>query len=334
MDNVTHTLTALLLSRAGLERLSPRATLCAVLAANAPDLDVVAGFAGQHAYLDAHRGWTHGLPLAPLVALVPVLLAGLIRRPTGFRWLGAWLASAAGLASHLLLDWTNIYGIRLLAPVSNEWFRLDITAVVDLWILALLGFAAAWPALARLVASEIGARGTSHGAGLARFALVCLLAYEGARYFTHARAVAMLESRVYDNEAPRTAVALPDFANPFTWTGLVELDSAWRVIPVSLPRDFDPAAGHVFHRQPASPAMAAAARTAAFQALGRFSRTVHWQSVPADEPEGAYDVTAVDLRFALPGEGRFTASARVDANARVLESGFRFAPGGAMPRPR
>ena len=36
-----------------------------------------------------------------------------------------------GVASHLLLDWTNSYGIRLLFPFSLQWFHLDLNALTD-----------------------------------------------------------------------------------------------------------------------------------------------------------------------------------------------------------
>ena len=41
MDNLTHTLTGVLLARAGLNRLTPRAMLIVIIAANVPDFDVV-----------------------------------------------------------------------------------------------------------------------------------------------------------------------------------------------------------------------------------------------------------------------------------------------------
>ena len=53
-------------------------------------------------------------------------------------WKMAFLVSLVGVASHLVLDLTNVYGIRLLLPFSARWLRLDITSVVDPWIWAAL----------------------------------------------------------------------------------------------------------------------------------------------------------------------------------------------------
>lgn len=334
MDNLTHSLTAWMLVRSGMDRLSPRAGLVAVLAANLPDADVVAGFGGSHAYLDAHRGITHSIFALPLLALVPVAVAGLIRRPPGFRWFGAWLAALIALISHVLLDWTNIYGIRLLLPFRAEFYRLDIASVIDPWVVALLILGALWPLLARLVTSEIGASRARHGSGLARAVLVLITVYLGARFFLHARAIEILNSRVYEGEAARSVAAMPALANPLEWTGLVELDRSWSIHPVSLRREFDPADGRVFFKAGPSPAIDAASATEPFQALQRFSRTLLWQAVPTPGNEGVTEVTAVDLRFALPGEGRFRARALVDSRGKVLESQYQFGAPGSVPRPR
>src|ERR1700733_9361787 len=62
MDNITHTLTGLMLARAGLGRTTPRGgSLMMMLAANAPDLDVFLGLPGGLAYMEYHRGYAHSL---------------------------------------------------------------------------------------------------------------------------------------------------------------------------------------------------------------------------------------------------------------------------------
>ena len=61
MDNITHTLFAITLSRTPLGR-AGRGTLGAlVIASNAPDVDIVAAARGSASYLEWHRGPTHGV---------------------------------------------------------------------------------------------------------------------------------------------------------------------------------------------------------------------------------------------------------------------------------
>ena len=83
-----------------------------------------------------------------------------------------------GLASHLLLDWTNTYGIRPLAPFSNRWFYLDLNSLTDWPIFAVLLLAAIWPAFSRLVGSEIGDKRRSPGTGAAVAALCFFLLFD------------------------------------------------------------------------------------------------------------------------------------------------------------
>ena len=159
MDNITHTLVGLMLSRAGLNRGEKGAPLMIMLAANAPDMDTYNFFNDSLTYLQVHRGYTHALPFAPLVALVPLLL---VKAFTRTRFTLVTLATYAGcliaVLSHLLLDWTNVYGVRLMLPFSAKWYRLDITDIIDPVILGVLVLALAAPALSALLTSEMGGR--------------------------------------------------------------------------------------------------------------------------------------------------------------------------------
>src|SRR5437867_4479177 len=134
MDNLTHTLLGVMLSRAGLNRLTPRATLTMVLAANAPDIDVIAWAWGPLTYLRNHRGLTHAAISVPLMAALVTGLVGLtLRRKDGKRaWMRTYLATLIGVVSHPLLDLTNTYGIRPWLPYSPKWHSWDIFPIVDL----------------------------------------------------------------------------------------------------------------------------------------------------------------------------------------------------------
>src|SRR5882757_2567323 len=123
MDNLTHTAIGLFLSRAGLRRLSPYATPIVLIAANAPDVDVASALGGSLNYLHFHRHLTHALISMPMLALAVVVLVRVcVRKPV--HWGGAFVAALIAVASHLALDWTNIYGIRMLLPFSGQWLRL------------------------------------------------------------------------------------------------------------------------------------------------------------------------------------------------------------------
>ncbi len=322
MDNLTHTLTGVMLSRAGLNRMVPRATLLLALAANAPDLDVVSWLGGPLAYLRYHRWWTHAWVLAPMLAILPAVLVWLMerRRPVFFR---LWLVSLAGVASHLLLDWTNVYGIRMLLPFSSDWLRLDIVNVVDLWIWAILLLGIAAPFLSRLVSSEIGAR-TSPGRGWAWFVLVLFAGFEYGRFLAHQRAVAALDSRVYAGAPPLRVAAFPGPANPFQWRGLVETDSSFLLFDVNLLSDFDPTRGVSFYKAEPGPAVAAAQDTEPFRVFLNFSPFTLWRTTTGGGQEELTLVRAFDLRFGDPAEPGFVASAEIGPDLRVRDARFGF----------
>ncbi|PWU11755.1 MAG: hypothetical protein C5B51_02045 [Terriglobia bacterium] len=331
MDPLTHTATGLFLSRAGLNRATPYATPILMLAANAPDIDIVTTAGGGLNYLHYHRHLTHSLVAMPVMALLPVVLVwAVMRKP--LRWPGAFLAAMAAVASHLLLDYTNVYGIRLLLPFSGQWLRLDLTPVIDfaIWGVLLLGLLG--PFLKRLVVAEIasGKPGSSpHGRGFARFALIFLLLYNCGRAVLHSRATAVLESRIYHGETADRVAALPE-ANPFRWRGLVETSTFWELAEVDVTGQFDPTRGAMFYKPSPDPALAIARRTPVFQTFLGFSQLPLWRITPLPEPENAKRVEVFDLRFGTPMEPGFMAGAVVDERGQVLKSEFRF----GAPRPR
>jgi inner membrane protein len=331
MDPLTHTATGLFLSRAGLNRLTPRATPILLLAANAPDIDIVTTAGGSLNYLHYHRHLTHSLLAMPVLAIACVaLVRGATRKPV--HWLGAFLAALVAVASHLLLDWTNVYGIRLLLPFSGAWLRLDLTQVVDLWIWGVFLMCLAGPFLARLVTAEITSgkpRGPRHGRGFAWLALVFLLLYNGGRGVLHARAVAILNARLYGGQAPTRVAAFPDF-NPLVWRGLVETAEFYREQEVDLAGIGDSNPPATYPKLSTDASMQAARDTPVFQTFLGFSQFPFWEERPLEEPQGGKQVSVFDLRFGTPPQPGFTASAWLDRLGRVIETEFQF--GAARPR--
>lgn len=158
MDNVTHTLAGLLIAEGALHlrRQGSDATRdvvrrtaigSAMVAANLPDGDLLYTGAGADriAYMLQHRGYTHTVPGVILGAILMWLIALAIlrwrdrQRPS--RRDSAWLFALllAGVSSHLLLDWTNSYGVHPFWPIDNRWMYGDAVFIVEpwLWIVAI-----------------------------------------------------------------------------------------------------------------------------------------------------------------------------------------------------
>lgn len=142
MDNICHTLVGAALAESGLKRRTALGSATLMIAANIPDVDVIAVPLGHS--LGFRRGITHGIPALVIlpVALTLVILAW-------HRWRGrggeppkpgsVLLLSAAGVATHPFLDWMNTYGMRWLMPLDPSWSYGDTLFIADPWIWLALG---------------------------------------------------------------------------------------------------------------------------------------------------------------------------------------------------
>jgi inner membrane protein len=213
MEPVTHFLTGACIGRAGLNRKTAYATLAAVLAAEAADIDTLWGLAGPVEGLKHHRGITHTFIAVPVVAAVVVGMVWLFDRwwerrkqgvgilalkghgfsradesqnedaalvaegmqfdndrfPQGLkpeissaqrtarlkscpfkakvpnaesiRWGWLYLTALIAALSHLLLDWTNNYGLRPFFPFNPRWYAGSFVFIAEpvIWALLVLG---------------------------------------------------------------------------------------------------------------------------------------------------------------------------------------------------
>ena len=161
MDNLCHTLVGAAIGEAGLKRQTRFGNATLMIAANLPDIDVLA-FATDVPAVALRRGWTHGT-VAQL--LLPIAFTGVILaverlvavRPEGerARARGLLLLAYIGVLSHVGLDLLNNYGVRLFMPFSNRWFYGDAVFIIDPWIWLTLGVGI-WLTRSRGVA--VGAR--------------------------------------------------------------------------------------------------------------------------------------------------------------------------------
>ena len=324
------------MGRAGLNRNTALATATLTLAAEAADLDIVGQFRGPVFGFAHHRGFTHSFLGVPLVAAAVVAFMYLIWRIRGRkthianlppRWGLLYLyASLAGL-SHILLDFTNNYGVRPFWPFSEKWYSWDIVYIVEPVMLVLLIGGLTLPSLFALINEEIGAR--SHGfkgrtgATIALIGIVCVW---GLRDFEHRRAVAALEARTYQDANPLRVSAFPYYLSPFRWSGVVETKNFFAVMWVhSLRPDVDPENRMEVHYKPEETPITLAAKRSY---LGRVY--LDWAQYPITEteqlssPAEAYSVRFYDLRYLYPGRTSPPLSAGVilDRDLKVVAEFF------------
>jgi inner membrane protein len=290
MEPVTHLLTGACIGRAGLNRKTAYATLAAVLAAEVADMDVLWALRGPVEELKHHRGITHTFVGAPVVAAVIVGLVALLhlgcegRRkhklagirldpdaPVPYRlqaktvhWGWLYLTALIAALSHLLLDWTNNYGLRPFFPFNPRWYAGSFVFIAEPILWALLLAAMVIPALLGLIGGEIGARRNQfRGRGWAIFALVGMVLLWGWRWTEHAHALALIENTQVASAEVKRVAAEPYPINPFRWHAILETANFYQVAEINTRTgeiDSDPQRD-VLYKPPETAAVEAAKQT-------------------------------------------------------------------------
>ena len=267
MEPVTHILTGACLARTGLNRRAAYTTLAMAVAAEFPDIDTLWGMRGPVASFEHHRGITQtflGIPFEAAIivagiyglhrwriaraARIPASVhssASVTRKPltaAAVRWGLLYGFALLALLSHLLLDYTNNYGLRPFFPFNPRWYAASITFIFDPLMFALLLAALVLPGIFRLVSSEVGARRQPFAArGWSVAALLGVCGLWGLRAVEHARAVDLAMAQSVETHPgvdlqgetpaagapaveppaiyfqPQRTLASPDPLSPFRW---------------------------------------------------------------------------------------------------------------------
>ena len=329
MEPLTHSLTGACIGRAGLNRKTAYGTMVAVLAAEAADLDVLWGFAGPVESLKHHRGITHTFIGVPVVAAVVVGAVWLWHRyrhgrngdsqPVQWAWL--YFTALVAALSHILLDWTNNYGVRPFFPFNPRWYAGSFVFIAEPIFWALLVCALVMPWVLGLADREIGARKQPFkGRGWAIFALAGMFALGCWRWMERAQGLSMLQQTQVAS-APVSRMELEPYpVNPFRWHAILETREFFQTAEVNTRDSSSPAAivsdplTDVLYKPTDTPAAEAAKKTLVGQVYldwGRWAvvRDLGPVAVPAlkppDLPPGRRWTTVqfTDLRFAYSFTG-------------------------------
>lgn len=261
MEPITHFLTGACIGRAGLNRKTAYATLAAVLAAEAADLDVIWGFAGPVEGLKHHRGITHTFIATPVVAATAVGATWLYHRwnqqrrarrlkslpppepgaparpePQPVRWWWVYVAAFLSSLTHILLDWTNNYGVRPFFPFNPRWYAGSFVFIAEpaFWVLLLAALII--PGILGLAEREISSRRTSHsfrGRGWAIFALLGMFLIGCLRYAEHFQALGLVRNNPITTDPVNRIAAEPYPWNPFRWHMIVETPAFYQFAEVN-----------------------------------------------------------------------------------------------------
>jgi inner membrane protein len=197
------------------------------LAAEAPDLDVFWGLKGPVLGFAHHRGFTHSFLGLILVSTVVTAFMYLIWRLRGRktnipdlppRWGLLFLfAYIAGL-SHILLDYTNNYGVRPFWPFWEKWYSWDIIFIVEpaLYVILVAGLV--------LPAIFSQRQPVPRGRRFAVIALVCVAGLYAARDHEHRKAVHALQQQRFNSAVPMRVSAYPYYWHLFRWYAVAQTE--------------------------------------------------------------------------------------------------------------
>lgn len=142
MDIVTHALIGGVVASSFAET-APLSAAAFALGSALPDLDAFSRVLGRYAFMRAHQTWTHALPVLALLGFAGTAANGfafhdhLLYDP----WWPA--ALALGMIVHVLMDYSNTYGVALLLPFSRKRRSLEWVLFIDAGVLAITAAAGA-----------------------------------------------------------------------------------------------------------------------------------------------------------------------------------------------
>jgi len=234
-------MTGACLARAGFNRKAAYATLAMILAAETPDVDTLWFVRGPVASFQHHRGITHTFLALPIEALAVVGFVWIFHKwrerrraaahssmpdregvtqplltAAPVRWGLLYCFAIFALLSHILLDWTNNYGVRPFFPFNPNWYEGSFVFIFDPVIFVSLFLGLVAPALFGLVGAEIGAgRSRFRGRGWAIFSLLAVISLWACRWVQHENAVQLATTASYGLPGSAPAQILRVTANPF-----------------------------------------------------------------------------------------------------------------------
>ncbi len=310
-------LTGAVLARTGFNRRAAYATLAMAVAAEFPDIDMARAWMGPDAgpltSFQHHRGITHTFLAVPfeaaLLTAVFYLFFRLRKRPATAApadWLVLFAGTVLALLSHLLLDWTNSYGVRPFFPFDPHWYAGSFVFIFEPILFLILVAPLVLPSLFGLINSEVGTRKrafpSATWAWIALFLVGALYVY---RFNEHTKAITLV-SQTAPAEATRF-FASPYPVTPWKWAVITDTPAAYHLSTVDTRSEETeaPLPSDTLYKLPTDLALLAAKRAP----LGR--AYLDWSSWPVlteqmDNSDPHHPLTAVtfaDARYfynALP----------------------------------
>jgi inner membrane protein len=279
-----------------------------------------------------HRWRQHRLARRPHPAPDP---DSTLPSPQPVRWAWVYLAALLSGLSHILLDWTNNYGVRPFFPFNPRWYAGSIVFIVEPVLWALLFTAMLFPWIFGLADREIGARRQPfRGSGWAIFALCGMVALWCFRWVQQDEARTILSQQQVAADPVQRIALEPYPINPFRWHAILETANYFQTAEINTRTGFidSEAPRDLLYKPTDTPAVEAAKRTFLGQVYldwGRWAvvRDVGQMTIPGTDPPQLRPgrtwttVQFSDLRFdyAFRGTGGSTGTAPLSGWVYIID---------------
>ncbi|MBU2638040.1 MAG: metal-dependent hydrolase [Nanoarchaeota archaeon] len=292
MDTITHMLfgifiAALIAGKLGFKNLKwPVAA--GVIAALAPDIDIITLLFSPGMFYEYHRVATHSIIGAFLIAVIIAILFSRLKKS----FINYLPITLLAVASHLYLDFITSTGIQLFYPYSTARVALNMVPFVDVYLLAVLAagiiFIRLYPAI---------------GAKISALILIICIAAIGARIGLGVIADAKV------NNINDDSYISPHLFNPFKWAVVNEQPNSYILSDYNLLTGMKTSASIPKLNDP----MVEASKEAKIVKTFISSSTFPFAVIKGDT------VIWHDLRVSFDGSRGFTASVLLDSNLAIIQ---------------
>ncbi|MBU1486854.1 metal-dependent hydrolase [bacterium] len=306
MEPATHILSGAVFSSLGVKQEFGKAGLIAFTTACVlADIDSFIGLIAEDLYLIHHRGLTHSVIFAPILALLLALIFNLFMKEVGLKNL--FLISLAGLGLHIGLDLLNSYGTQIFYPLTRRTYSFDMDIILDMWFF-----------LPLLIGAVLIYLFSGSQKQIAMATLIVLTVGCGIRFSQKAEAKNIIKSLYPHTEFNIIPSGFKAIYSPFHWRGIIPGPNGLKIYDVNT---FNKKVTLVENMDSDHKELERYIKESRLlKAFNIWSRFPYYQ---VKQDKDGVTINCGDLRF-VEKPNTFLAKVRLDNNGKVISENFSF----------
>lgn len=305
MEPITHALSGVVSSSLGIrQEFGSSGVIAFTAACISPDIDSFISLMGQDLYLIHHRGLTHSVVFAPILALLLALFFSLFMKQMAFKNL--FLLSLAGLGLHIALDLLNSYGTQIFYPFTHKAYSFDMDIILDAWFFL--------PLLIGVLLISIF---TNNQRQIAASVLVILTVGCGVRFGQKAKAESLIKPLHPQTKFDIIPGSWKVIYSPFYWRGVVSTPKDLKIYDVNT---LNKRVVLIENMEILKEIEKYTKKSKLLKAFNRWSRFPYYK---VSEDKDGVTINYGDLRFVDKPDG-FMAQVQLDSQGKVISEEFSF----------